>query len=156
MVIEDGQEESDATLVEASVLEGLRTAAFGMFALEQALPLGDLRPLAAGVPLIAQGSRSPDWFSAAASEHASLLDTAPELVALDGRDSGSSADAQIRADADIIGMYAPEAPAYLRPLVGGVELEFEPEVLEAASEAGLTPRTSVQLGLLRELSDLDS
>ena len=156
MVIDDGQEESDATLVEASVLDGLRTAAFGMFALEQALPLGELRPLAAGVPLKAQGSRSPEWFSAAASEHASLLDTAPELVALDGRDSGSLADPQIRADADIIGMYAPEAPAYLRPLVGGVEIEPEPVVLEAASEAGLTPRTSVQLGLLRELSDLDS
>jgi hypothetical protein len=156
MVIEDGHEESDATLVEALVLEGLRTAAFGMFALEQALPLGDLRPLTAGVPLRAQGSRSPEWFSAAASEHASLLDTAPELVALDTRDTGSHADPQIRADADIIGIYAPEAPAYFRPLIGGVGVELEPEVLEAASEAGLTPRTSVQFGLLRELSDLDS
>ena len=55
MVIEDAREESDPPLLEAMVLEGLRTAAFGMFALEQSLSREALRPLADGVALRAQG-----------------------------------------------------------------------------------------------------
>ena len=156
MVIEDAREESDPPLVEALVLEGLRTAAFGMFAFEQSLPGEALRPLVDGVALRAQGPRSPEWFSAAASEHASLLDTAPELVALDERDPGSLVEPQIRVDADIIGIYAPEAPAYQRPLIGTVDVELEPTAAEPVTEAGQTPRTSVQFDLLRELSDIDS
>ena len=156
MVIEDAREESDPPLLEAMVLEGLRTAAFGMFALEQSLSREALRPLADGVALRAQGPRSPEWFSAAASEHSSLLDTAPELVALDARDPGSLGEPQIRVDADIIGIYAPEAPAYLRPLVGTVDVELEAKAPEPVAEAGQTLRTSVQFDLLKELSDIDS
>ena len=148
-------DEPDAGLIEAEVADGLRAVAFGLFALEQELPLESLHPVDSGMPLVAQGPRSPEWFSAAASEHASLLDTAPELVALDSRDAGSTAEPLVRADSDIIGIYAPDAPPYLRPVLNAAEEDPEPESFEAASGQGATPRTSVQLGLLRELSDLD-
>jgi hypothetical protein len=156
MLGDNAVEEPNAALVEAEVADGLRIVAFGLFALEQELPLDALRPLDSGIPLRAHGPRSPEWFSAAASEHASLLDTAPELVALDQRDAGSTSEPLVRADSDIIGIYAPEAPPYLRPVLSVVEPEPELEPVETASGQGHTPRTSVQFGLLRELSDLDA
>lgn len=158
MLEDDGSGDTNATPIEAEVAEGLRAAAFGLFALEQELPLDALQPFDSGVPLLAQGPRSPEWFSAAASEHASLLDTAPELVALDSRDAGSTAEPLVRVDSDIIGIYAPEAPPYPRPgpVVAEVEQGTGPEPVEAASGQGVTPRTSVQLGLLKELADLDA
>lgn len=149
-------DETNVVPIEAAVADGLRAVAFGLFALEQELPLDALHPLDSGLPLVAQGPRSPEWFSAAASEHASLLDTAPELVALDSRDTGSTAERLVRADSDIIGIYAPDAPPYIRPVLNAVDEDLEPESFEAASGQGNTPRTSVQLGLLRELSDLDA
>ena len=150
------QDETNAVVIEPAVADGLRAAAFGLFALEQELPLNALQSLDSGIPLVAEGPRSPEWFSAAASEHASLLDTAPELVALDSRDSGSAAEPLVRTDSDIIGIYAPDAPPYLRPVLGHVGEERETEEDEGAIGQGNTPRTSVQLGLLRELSDLDA
>ena len=156
MLEDDTSDVTNPALIESELADSLRTAAFGLFALEQELPLDALQPFDSGVPLLAQGPRSPEWFSAAASEYASLLDTAPELVALDTREARSTAEPLVRADSDIIGIYAPEAPPYPRPVPHVVDSELEPEPVEAASGQGVTPRTSVQLGLLKELADLES
>lgn len=99
--------------------------------------------------------QSPEWFAAAADDDASLLQTAPELLAM----SSTDADPLVPRDSDIIGIYAPNSPRALRdrlrldstkpPVIADVEPEAQ-----APTEAN-SPRTSVQMGLLRELDALD-
>ena len=126
-----------------------------MFALQQQLPLSELHPESAGVTMRSTRRQSPEWFAAAADDEASLLQTAPELLAM----SSTDADPMVPRDSDIIGIYAPNSPRSLRdklrldatrpPVISASEPEL-PEVIEVNS-----PRTSVQLGLLRELDVLD-
>lgn len=133
----------------------LSTLAYAMFALQQQLPLSELHPESAGVTMRSARRQSPEWFAAAADDEASLLQTAPELLAMSSTDE----DPMVPRDSDIIGIYAPNSPRALRdklrlesakPAVIS-ELEPDPQVpFESHS-----PRTSVQMGLLRELDALD-
>jgi hypothetical protein len=135
--------------------KSLSTVAYAMFALQQQLPLSELHPESAGVTMRSTRRQSPEWFAAAADDEASLLQTAPELLAM----SSNDVDPVVPRDSDIIGIYAPNSPRALRD-----KLRFDsakpPIILEVEAEphsvAELhSPRTSVQMGLLRELDALD-
>ena len=141
--------------VDVDSAASLSALAYAMFALQQQLPLSELHPESAGVTMRSTRRQSPEWFAAAADDEASLLQTAPELLAM----SSTDADPMVPRDSDIIGIYAPNSPRSLRdklrldatrpPVISASEPEL-PEVIEVNS-----PRTSVQLGLLRELDVLD-
>jgi hypothetical protein len=133
-----------------SAATDLSAAAYAMFALLQPLSMDELRsatPLQA-FPLAT--SSTPDWFSAAASDEWSLLETAPELLVL-SPDMEDSEDVDV-SGIDLIHVYAPE-------LQGIEELDEEPDPAPADPKdtpAPATPRTSTQMGLLKELSGLDN
>ena len=146
--------EETVLMADREVAEGLTAVVYGMFALEQDVPLEGLRRASAGAALQAHKPQTPEWFAAAASENATLLDTAPELLAMEPGNPAGSPEQVVRADSDIIGIYAPDGPAYRR---GAPPREdAAPVVDEPARDADLAPRTSVQMGLLKELSDLDT
>jgi hypothetical protein len=147
--------------VDLEVAQGLEAIVYAMFALQQDLPLEELHPVGSAVGLHAhQRSETPEWFAAAASEDASLLETAPELLAMYAQSTQDDPDQAVLPGSDIIGIYAPDAPSYRRPsLVPPViEVIDEDDAEEVQTEGDSThaPRTSVQMGLLKELSDLDS
>ena len=133
----------------------LSTVAYAMFAFQQQLPLSELHPECAGVTMRSTHRQSPEWFAAAADDDASLLQTAPELLAM----SSTEADPLVPRDSDIIGIYAPNSPRALRDrlrldsAMPPVIADVEPEP-KSAAEAN-SPRTSVQMGRLRELDALD-
>ena len=141
--------------VELDPAASLSTVAYAMFALQQQLPLSELHPESAGVTMRSTRRQSPEWFAAAADDEASLLQTAPELLAM----SSTDADPVVPRDSDIIGIYAPNSPRALRdklrlesakpPVIEETE-SVQPPLPETSS-----PRTSVQMGLLRELDALD-
>lgn len=126
--------------------EALATAAYALFALEQPIPVEELRMAAPahGFPLASQ--TTPDWFANAADDDYDLRQTAPELLVL----SGDGADVDVTG-IDLIHVYAPE--------LAGLEDDDEATSPSADPEPALgpsaTPRTATQLGLLRELDDLD-
>jgi hypothetical protein len=128
------------------VNEALAAAAYALFALEQPIPVEELRSAAPerGFPLATQ--TTPDWFANAADDDYDLRQTAPELLVL----SGDGAEVDVTG-IDLIHVYAPE--------LAGLEDDDEapPAPPDAAPAHGpsATPRTATQLGLLRELDDLD-
>lgn len=147
--------EQGASPVGLDPAASLSTLAYAMFAFQQQLPLSELHPESAGVTMRSARRQSPEWFAAAADDEASLLQTAPELLAMSSTDD----DPMVPRDSDIIGIYAPNSPRALRdklrldstkpPVIA--EVEPDPQVhIESQS-----PRTSVQMGLLRELDALD-
>ncbi|CAB4884246.1 MAG: hypothetical protein F2793_08110 [Actinobacteria bacterium] len=157
------------TPVDREVANGIRMVAYGLFALQQTTPLAGLHQISAGVRLRASPTQTPAWFAAAAREHASLLETAPELLALEHDPVLSTDEPIVRLDSDIIGIYAPDAPAYRRPPIqpsredeesgSGSDKEQEEDAVPGhrpTTQTPLVPRTSVQMGLLKELSDLDT
>lgn len=126
-----------------------------MYALQQQLPISELHPASAGVTMRSTRRQSPEWFAAAADDEASLLQTAPELLAM----SSTDADPMVPRDSDIIGIYAPNSPRAMRDRL---RLDsVKPPVIEDATPSPMpapevnSPRTSVQMGLLRELDALD-
>lgn len=139
----------------ADPAESLATVAYAMFALQQQLPISELHPASAGVTMRSTRRQSPEWFAAAADDEASLLQTAPELLAM----SSTDADPMVPRDSDIIGIYAPNSPRAMRDRL---RLDsVKPPVIEDAAPSPMpapevnSPRTSVQMGLLRELDALD-
>jgi hypothetical protein len=100
--------------------------------------------------------QSPEWFAAAADDEASLLQTAPELLAM----SSSESDPVVPRDSDIIGIYSPSSPRALRDRLrlesAKPPVITEPDAVTPVSVEANSPRTSVQMGLLRELDVLDS
>jgi len=132
--------------------EGIPAAAhalaYSMFALEQQVPLDELHPHSTDRRLRAQGPRSPEWFAAAAADDASLLQTAPELLAMPA--DGLSVPT-LPPDSDIIGIYAPESPRAERDAA-----RFAPPPAEVAPAPEVpVQRQPIQLGLLRELDGLE-
>jgi hypothetical protein len=127
----------------------MQAAAFAIFALQQPLPLEEISEAAETGRLPLAASQTPNWFSAAASEESSLLETAPELLVLPA--DLDSADAVDVTGIDLIHVYAPELEA-----IAGIEDDPEEELPERDAPAVETPRTSTQFGLLKELSNLDS
>ena len=134
----------------AGVSAELATVSYAMFAFQQPIGITDLRSVVEYGRLRPMQPQAPTWFAAAANDSASLLETAPELLAGLGNDS-RSVHTSVARDSDIIGIYAPETRReVMEPVaVAPVSSEGEP------SDEVLTPRTSIQMGLLRELADLD-
>lgn len=127
----------------------LADVAFAVFALQQPVSLAAMAQPAHERRLIMASAHSPGWFAAAASS-SSLPDIAPELNA-DQSDPGS-ADREVM---DLVWLYAPELREVERD-------EAEPAAPPASSSgvpgpiARESPASSVQIGLLRQLSDFDS
>jgi hypothetical protein len=129
----------------------LASAAYALFALEQPIALAEISAAApAGIfPMAA--TQTPGWFAAAASDTSSLLDTAPELqVRPDDGDEDGRLDV---TGLDLIHVFAPELRA--------VEEVPEPATVEKVAPPARVvpvekPRTSTQIGLLKELFDLDT
>ena len=124
-------------------------AAYAMFALLQPIPLEELRAAAGTRSFPLAETTTPDWFAAAASDESSLLEMAPELLVL-APDMESPDDVDV-SGIDLIHVYAPE--------LQGVDDEEDapaqkPEPKPAPTPT--TPRTSTQIGLLRELGNLDT
>ena len=126
------------------------SAAYAMFALLQPITLDELREGAKTHSFPFAESQTPDWFAAAASDQSSLLETAPELLVL-APDMDGSEPVDV-SGIDLIHVYAPE-------LQGIEDLDEEPAPVKAEPEPApgpTTPRTSTQMGLLKELSNLDT
>jgi hypothetical protein len=126
------------------------SAAYAMFALLQPISLDELRDAAATHSFPLAETTTPDWFAAAAADDSSLLETAPELLVL-APDLDSTDEVDVTG-IDLIHVYAPE-------LQGVEDLEEEPPPPAPPAKpapAPATPRTSTQIGLLKELSNLDT
>lgn len=125
----------------------IATSAYALFALQQPLSLDRITAGVQALEFPEAETTTPDWFSAAAADNSSLLEMAPELVA-----SQEDAEAIGVADVsgiDLIHVYAPEL-AILDQIPEPAE---EPE--PAPKAPAEKPRTSTQIGLLKELSNLD-
>lgn len=132
----------------AGVQHAMWAAAYAMFALEQRLGLDELAQGARAGAFPAAATHTPEWFSAAA-EGSSLLDMAPELQVLPA--DLEAAEQVDLTGIDLIHVYAPEMAAGL----AADEPEDAEDEAPAAAPAAEKPRTSTQLGLLKELGDLD-
>lgn len=132
--------------------ESMAAAAYALFALQQPLPLSQLSASAQERVFPLAFSQTPEWFAAASDSESSLLETAPELLVLPG-DGDDDSDVDV-SGIDLIHVYAPE-------LQSVEDLDEDEEPSPAAQPAEVapppsSPDTARQLGLLRELSDLDS
>lgn len=131
-----------------SAQESLSSAAYALFALQQPLDLPELADAAASWRFPLAATQTPDWFAAAASGESSLRDVAPELQVLST--DLEEADRVDVSGMDLIHVYAPELQSI-------EDLEDEPVAAPAApAPAAEQPRTSTQLGLLKELGNLDA
>jgi hypothetical protein len=125
--------------------DAIASATYALFALLQPVALDELAEGGRGSTFPVAATSTPDWFSAAASQDSSLLETAPELLVLaPDRDASQTVDV---TGIDLIHVYAPELEKI-------EELEEEPKPAPVAAPA--TPRTSTQMVLLKELSNLDT
>jgi hypothetical protein len=127
------------------VQDALSSTAYALFALQQRISLPELAVGARDRSFPVAANHTPDWFAAAAQD-SSLLEMAPELQVL-------PADLEAAEQVDVTGMdlihvYAPE--------LSGIEDVEEPAVpVEVPVRPAEQPRTSTQLGLLKELGNLD-
>lgn len=108
----------------------LSRATYAFFALTQNLPLGMIAEGAKEGRLPLAQLHTPEWFAAAAEEHASLLDMAPELLIEEGEEKP-------RTPLDLVSIYG------------------EREVAPAPPEPESSKSEGVRIGLLRELEGLD-
>ena len=131
-------------------VEPLSAMAYAVFALHQP---GDLAALEAAArtrtfPLALP--TTPAWFAAAAAGDSSLIDMAPELQVLPvDLEEAEHIDV---SGIDLIHVYAPE----MQELAALEEPEAPAEPAPPPPPPAPTPRTSTQLGLLKELGDLDA
>jgi len=127
--------------------ESLAAAAYALFALEQPLGLPELAGAATAGRFPLAATQTPEWFAAAASGEYNLHDVAPELQVL-----SADLEAADRVDVsgiDLIHVYAPELQSI-------EDLEDEEPVAPPAPAVAEKPRTSTQLGLLKELGNLEA
>jgi hypothetical protein len=123
----------------------LSSTAYALFALEQPLPLADIAQGARAGAFPAAATHTPEWFAAAA-EGSSLLEMAPELQVLPT--DLEEADLVDVSGIDLIHVYAPE--------LQGAEPDQPPAPEPAPPTPAVEkPRTSTQIGLLKELGNLD-
>jgi hypothetical protein len=133
--------------------QSIAAATYALFALEQPISLFELAAAARESRFPLATTQTPGWFAAAADDDYSLLDTAPELLVLTS--DLESADEVDVTGIDLIHVYAPElADVDDLPMPVAVKADVEPDPEPAAADPEM-PRTSTQLGLLRELSNLD-
>ncbi len=127
--------------------DSLASAAYALFALQQPIELPELAAAAADWRFPLAATQTPDWFAAAASGESNLLEMAPELQVLP-----TDLEAADRVDVsgiDLIHVYAPELQSI-------EELDEDEAAPAAPAPAAEKPRTSTQLGLLKELGNLDA
>jgi hypothetical protein len=98
-------------------------------------------------------TQTPGWFAAAAHDDYSLLDTAPELLVLP-TDLASAAAVDVTG-IDLIHVYAPELAEQSEVVAERPAVEPAPVAVKPAHAPVDLPSTSTQLGLLKELSNLD-
>lgn len=110
--------------------------AYALFALQQPLDLDELRAGAREGRLPMADAAAPDWFAAAATAGATLLDMAPELRL------PVTEEAVPEEPVDLVRLYGPEhgAPTGAAATRPAVQAE---------------PGGPVNIDLLRELADLD-
>ncbi len=129
--------------------QAIVAAAFAMFALEQPVDLAEIAKGAKQLRLPMAASETPDWFAAAAEQDSSLHEMAPELLILPS--DLDSADGVDVSGIDLIRVYAPELQG-LEEMDEALPDEVPPEAPAPAEQ----PRTATQLGLLKELGNLES
>jgi hypothetical protein len=131
--------------------------AYALFALQQELDLNGIRLRTAQGKLVSADSDTPEWFAAAASKTASLMETAPELQ---NYFSAESPHGSGNSDLDLVGMYAPELGA----LEGETRNVFSSADQQESrrADAPLPPNRedpgamSIKIGLLKELEEFDT
>ncbi|MDO9485670.1 MAG: hypothetical protein Q7K25_06385 [Actinomycetota bacterium] len=123
----------------------LADVAFALFALQQPVSLDEMAQPAQERRLIMSSGNAPGWFAAAASS-SNLPEIAPELHV-----EQSASEASDREVMDLVWLYAPE-------LRQAEQRSAEPPAApKPDSSIVREPATStVQIGLLRQLSDFDS
>jgi hypothetical protein len=127
----------------SEVHQAVASSAYALLALQQPLTLDEIAKDAKTSSFRLARTQTPTWFAAAAEEGSSLLDTAPELLAMPDDEPVDV------TGIDLIRVYAPhEAHGPKAPLETPAKVQKQPE-------APAKPRTSMQIGLLKELSDLD-
>ncbi len=154
----------------------LNDLAYGLFAMHQDIPAAEFTPMSDPPRLVAPRHQSPEWFAAASSPDASLLDMAPELVAMPPMPTlpvmpppaapvvAAASELPVppapvvAPDADIISIYAPETSGEYRrrskvaePAAQAIGQPAEAHPEDDAAH----PRARIQMGLLKELADLD-
>lgn len=132
------------------VQQALASTVYALFALEQPLALSDISQGSRAGAFPAAATHTPEWFAAAA-EGLDLLEMAPELQVLP---TDLEAAEQVDVSGiDLIHVYAPE--------LSGSKDDEATAAAESAqqpakpAEPSAQPRTSTQLGLLKELGNLD-
>lgn len=131
----------------SAITRAITTSAYALFALQQPLSLDRIADGVHALEFPEAETTTPQWFAAAASDESSLLDTAPELVAIQ-EDAEAIGVADV-SGIDLIHVYAPQPVAFDR----APEPEPVPDPAPVAKRE--QPRTSTQIGLLKELSNLD-
>lgn len=123
----------------------LADVAFAVFALQQPVSLDAMAEQAREHRLIMASANTPGWFAAAASS-SSLPEIAPEL-----HQAQSTINADSREVMDLVWLYAPE----LRNVEQARSQAIDPPA-PRSPEIRETSASSVQIGLLRQLSGFDS
>lgn len=123
--------------------ESLASAAYALFALQQPVSLTTIAEGAQDRTFPLAVSQSPEWFAAASDAESSLLEMAPELLVL----PMDAEDVDVTG-IDLIHVYAPELSSI-------EDLDDEPEPVAEEAPTKQTPGTATQLGLLKELGNLD-
>lgn len=121
---------------------------YSLVALEQPLSLGEIAEGAVTRSFPALRTNTPEWFAAAAAG-SDLLAMAPELQAL-SPEVASDEGRVTSPDLDLIHVYAPEM-AVLEEL----EVDEDEESTSPATPSAPTPAAGTQIGLLKELGDLE-
>ena len=132
------------------VQQALASTAYALFALEQPLALDEIAQGSRAGAFPAAATHTPEWFAAAA-EGLDLIEMAPELQVLPT--DLEAAEQVDLSGIDLIHVYAPE-------MAGGraaddADSEDEDDAAAAPAPTAEKPRTSTQLGLLKELGGLD-
>jgi hypothetical protein len=125
------------------IQHAMSAAAYALFALDQQLDLPEIAQGVRAGSFPAAATHTPEWFSAAA-DGADLLEMAPELQVLPA-DLAAAEEVDLTG-IDLIHVYAPEMH---------LPVEEHPEPVAPAPGTPPPPRTSTQLGLLKELDNLD-
>jgi|GEM_PF-1703370 hypothetical protein len=131
--------------------------AFALFALQQELDLTDIAAGSERGEFVSAEAHSPEWFAAAATSGASLLETAPELQITE---SGAESPVIKAAGLDLVRMYAPELAALENETpdvsVGNEKAKKGQPQGEDYSPGIHSDNKSVHIGLLKELEDFDN
>jgi hypothetical protein len=136
------------------IIAVLARQCFCQFALEQPVPLDVLREAAENLSLPMAATQAPEWFSAAASPEALLVDLAPELQIVSAETVDPEVVSAQVADIDLVSMYAPELSRGADPGEPVAPAPVSAEPVEAKG-AGENSDSSAAIRLLRELSGLD-